>query len=106
MKLKPFGYGKNVTTAGTRERLTTAEINTPMVIIQAKSANTGLIYVGNDQVSSTNCMISLAARGTVTLSAADFGGADAVWDLTKIWVDCSVSGEGIYWGYAERIAGE
>jgi len=103
MLLKPYHFRKAVTTAGTREQLTTAGLHVPVVSFQAEVSNTGQVYIGNDQVSATNCLIELDSGQQVELSGADYGLADGKWDLSKIWLDVSVSTDGIFCGYAERI---
>ena len=97
-----FHFLKVVATAGTREQLTTAKLHVPSVIFQAEVSNTGQVYIGNNQVSSTNCIIELDSGETISLSATSFGDASAKWDLTDLWLDVSVSGDGAFVGYAER----
>jgi len=74
----------NVTTAGTRVQLP----NLPCreVTIIAKRTNTGYIYVGGSNVSSTSYGVELAAKDSITL---------VVNNANLIWIDASVSGEGI-----------
>lgn len=103
MLLKIFHFRKTVTTAGTREQLTTAKKTVPSVIFQAEQSNTGKIYVGDDTVTSTNCIVELSAGDTIELSASTFGDAQANWDLTDFFLDASVSTDGVFCGYAERM---
>ncbi|TAL13940.1 hypothetical protein EPN95_04605 [Patescibacteria group bacterium] len=102
MVVKPFHFRKTVTTATAREQVTTARIVTPTVIFQAEVSNTGQVYIGNDQVSATNCIVELDSGDSVELSAAHFGLADAQWDLSDFWMDVSVSTDGAFVGYGER----
>lgn len=102
MKIKLSHFAKTVTTAGTREQLTTNTVKSPSVVIQAKRANTNPIFIGNNQVSSTNHFISLAAGGSVNLSSVDFGLAEAQIDMSSIWLDVTTSGEGVIVGYLDR----
>lgn len=79
-----------VTTAGTAVALGSQAIAGPLAI-RALHANTGLIYVGNDNaddVASTNGF-ELAADETIILSY--------VANLSDIYVDSAVNGEGICW---------
>ena len=102
MKIALKHFTKTVTTAGTRERLTTLGVKSPSVSIQALRANTNVVFVGNNQVSSTNHFISLAAGGTVVLGLESFGLANASIDLSQIWLDVTTSGEGVMVGFYDR----
>ena len=73
-----------VTTAGTRVQLPTLACNKVTVI--AKRFNTGYIYAGMNSVSSTVYGVQFAA-----MDSYDFD----VSNLNEIWIDASVSGEGI-----------
>jgi hypothetical protein len=73
-----------VTTAGTRVVLASAQVITS-VTVKALAANTGTIYVGGTTVASTNGF-QLAASQSVSLD---------ITDLSTIWLDASVSGEGV-----------
>lgn len=106
MKLSLNHFRKTVTTAGTRERLTTSGVKTPTLSIQALRTNTNNVYVGNSGVSSTTHFISLAAGGTVEFSADIYGQAGAHLDPSKIWIDVAVSGEGVMVGFLDRQEGE
>lgn len=99
-------FRKTVTTAGTREQLTTNTVKSPSVIIQALRANTNPVFIGNNSVSSTNHFISLSAGGSVNLSAVEYGLAGAQIDMSKVWVDVTTSGEGFVVGYMDRQEGE
>jgi hypothetical protein len=79
---------KNVTTAGTRVALATSTA-CQGVLIQAKAANTGIIYVGGSTVSSTSG-IFLYAGESVEIS---------IDNLRKVYLDSSVSGEGVVFTY-------
>lgn len=76
---------KNVTTAGTRVALAAS---TPCreVILAAKVANTGIIYVGDTAVSSSVYGVALYPGQSVRIKIAN---------LLTINLDCSVSGEGV-----------
>lgn len=74
----------NVTTAGTRIQL--PNISCREVTIIAKRSNTGYIYAGNNLVSSTNYGVELAIKESFTF---------AVSNANLIYIDSSVSGEGI-----------
>jgi len=81
---------KNVTTAGTELALGDQMINGPLMV-KAKPANTGSIYLGNagdGSVSSTTGII---------LAAGDVVIFDWVGNLSAIMVDSSANGEGVGW---------
>jgi hypothetical protein len=81
---------KNVTTAGTRVALA-ASTACQAVLIQAKAANTGIIYVGGSTVSATSG-IFLYPGESVEIS---------IDNLSKVYLDSSVNGEGVVFTYGE-----
>jgi hypothetical protein len=74
-----------VTTAGTRIQLPANTIRT--ITIKGKAANVGIIYVGSSDVTASNGF-PIAAGDTISLDLANS-------DL--VWLDSSVSGEGVNW---------
>jgi Flp pilus assembly protein CpaB len=92
-----FHGAKNVTTAGTDEVLLAAQ-DLPVgrvvkrLTIQAKPGNTGSIYVGVGAASSSDYGIVLQARDSVSFGIGD---STSDVDLCRIWLDSSVSGEGV-----------
>lgn len=103
-KLRSFAV--DATTAGTRKRLTVANILTPWVMLQALAANSGSIHVGDSTVSATN---------GINLNVPNMAGADLVTDhvifdihpdkisLRDIWIDTSNSGDDVMVTYLERV---
>lgn len=80
---------KTVTSAGTAEALGTTQLWSQLVII-AKAANTGNVFVGGSNVaSSTNA--GMAPGDALTLSPKP----GTVLDLAKIYIDVATSGEGV-----------
>lgn len=84
-----------VTAAATRERLAPlsailpANVPARVVIITAETDNTGVIAIGGTDVIATvltRVGTPLLAGDSVTLQNVD---------LTKIWVDATVSGDGV-----------
>jgi len=104
MALKPHCFMKAVTTAGTAERLTTSNIVVPSVQIQAEvaSANTGDVYIGDSAVSATNYGLCLSSGDVQTFNAEQLGWGKAQISLKDIWLDVSVSTEGVSCLYLER----
>lgn len=73
-----------VTTAGTRVVLASSQ-SIKSVTIKALAANTGIIYVGNSTVTSSNGF-ALAAGETISYDIAN---------LVTTYIDASVNGEGV-----------
>lgn len=78
------GAIQNVTTAGTRVRLPAFACK--QVTLIAKKGNTGSIYVGDVTVSSTVFGAELELKESITLEVSN---------TNLIYIDASVSGEGI-----------
>ena len=74
----------NVTTAGESVRLPDIPCNT--VTITALRDNTGFIYIGGSDVSSTVFGDDLASKESFTFQIAN---------LNQLYIDASVNGEGI-----------
>lgn len=108
MEYIPRCFRKAVTTAGTGEQLTTADIETPAVLIQAEVSNTGQIYVGDSQVnySATDASIitgvELDSGDSISFDIADCG-EDAAINLSGIWLDAGVSGDGVWVTYLQEV---
>lgn len=98
---------KTVTAANTAEALSSTSLLVSGAVIQAMSTNTGHIYIGGP----TDVDDHAAASGTAGImlgvpdtdktppsyTLADFNrrGDDVSIDLADIYIDCSVSGEGV-----------
>jgi hypothetical protein len=90
-KLKLFGV-ITIDAAGTAERLTTEEIYSPAVYIQADSGNTGMLYVGESDVDETNG-IELSPEDAVTLDGGAFQYTHGTqFLLSDIYLDAETSG--------------
>ena len=103
MIVRPFHFRKFVTTAGTREQLTTNERHVTDLLIQAEIDNTGYVYVGNSQVSSSNYLALLVSGASLSLDSADLGSGDVKIDPSEIWLDVSVSTDGVLVGFMEQV---
>lgn len=93
---------KATVTAGTRVALTASKTLVRGLRITAKPANTGLIYLGDSAVAASNGYL-LDAGDTADL-AGMAGGEDAVFDLSKLYIDSSVNAEGVTFAYLEDAA--
>jgi hypothetical protein len=80
----------STTAAGTRRQVSTISIGTQYVHVVANTSNTGYVYVGGPDVSSSCYTDILTAGDAITLE---------IDDADKIWYDVSVNSEGIKAGY-------
>lgn len=91
-------FQKTVTVAGTREALSLGQpYNTQVqaVTIRALSSNTGIVYVGDSIVAAANGY-TLTAGETISFSIDGLEwNVGSYIDLTQIWLDVSVGGEGV-----------
>ena len=74
--------------AGTAERLVAASQRVKSVVVRAKAANLGQVYVGGSDVASTT-NDGLDAGESITLEAVGW------LDLTEVYLDVDTSGEGV-----------
>jgi hypothetical protein len=81
---------KTVTTAGTAVALGSQVIAGPLMV-KALPANTGLVYVGNDGASD------VTSSNGYPLAAGDQVIFDHIANLSNIYVDSAVNGEGVAW---------
>jgi len=81
---------QNVTTSGTPVQLTDLVIPAGiLILIKAKNGNTGTVTIGNSSANALNTGIAffaLAAGQSVLLQLQN---------LNRIWIDSTVSGNGI-----------
>lgn len=79
---------KTVTTAGTEVRL--PDIPGNQFLIKALAANTGIVYIGNngDETVSSSTGFELSAGDQVPVE---------VKNLSCLWLDSAVNGEGVSW---------
>lgn len=89
---------KTVTTAGTAVALTTSTNNTVVrwVTIQALTSNTGTICVG----SSTVLVASKNGTCITAGQAAPMYEGTVRYDLSTVYIDSGVNGEGVSYTYA------
>jgi len=94
MAIIPRVITRVVTTAGTRVKLFNTRKEVAAVVIQAKSGNSGNIFVGDNQVSST-LGIKLVPGSNITLSNNDVGSGEEGVDLSGVWLDTDSSADGV-----------
>lgn len=86
---------KNITSAGTREQLTTAtDKQAREFTIQGLHSNTGSVWLGDDTVSSTVHAIGLDPGEKHTFKAGDFG-SNSVFNLSDFYVDVETNGNDV-----------
>lgn len=92
-------FRKNVTAAGTREPLWTGSLKTvrvEAVTIRACHTNTGLVYVGDNRVTSTTFSYALTPGETINIALnAEEWMKGASINLIKLYIDVDTSGEGV-----------
>jgi len=93
MHVTPKSFVRSVANAGSRVQLTTIDLKVISVTFQAELFNTGIIYVGDNQVSSSNYAYGLVAGDSVSLDAFHLGSGPVLISLNEIWVDASSSGD-------------
>lgn len=82
---------KNVAAAGTAEQLQTQIVNPGnSVLVRAKKANTGIIQVGPTKLIAEN------AAEAFPLSAGESISLEVI-NVDAIWIDATVSAEGVEW---------
>jgi hypothetical protein len=90
---------KLVTTAGTAVPLSATSKHICKLWIKALSTNTGLIYVGDSGVDSSSGF-ELSKTNEIDLSSV-FAKDNFIMDLSEIYIDSSVNGEGVSIAYFE-----
>jgi len=88
-------FAKTVTTAGTRVALSASRLMVPSFVIRANAANTGVIYIGDVTVTSANGMFLAASEANNKFGISVNGGKYREFDLSKVYIDASVNGEGV-----------
>lgn len=81
-----------VTTAGTAVPLSSST-SIREVIVQAKRANTGVIYVGGSSVDSTRGRVLVPGQASEIIS---------IDNLSKVYVDADNNGEGVTWYFTAK----
>lgn len=101
MYFKPQCFIK--TSAAAVVRLTTSDIKVPAVMLQAERSNTGVIYIGDSALSSSNYGIDLANADSHSFTAQELGLASGYISLKDIWILASATGDGVSVTYMERV---
>ncbi len=102
MAIKMFtAVAKSVTTAGTRVQLTTADTPVLSVTIQASTANTNGLWVGDSDVAVARGT-RVAAGQAFTMSAETTGRHGEEFLLSDIWLDSDANGNTGWISYVKR----
>jgi len=91
-----------LTTAGTSQRLVAAPNLVLTTTISASPSNSGYIYVGDSNVSSTRYAARLAAGEFVVIDGPSAEGGSDSFDLYDIYIDGSASSDKVMVAYQER----
>jgi hypothetical protein len=90
MNYKPSSFAKAVTLAGSREALKSASfVIRGEFDVFAKSSNTGSVYLGGSDVTSSTGVELVPAR------SIRLGVPGEYTDLSKVFVDAANNGEGV-----------
>jgi len=92
-------FKKVVATAGTRVQLSTTVKHVVKLSVKALSTNTNLIYIGDNTVSNL-VGYQLSAKEVMELSGV-FAKDNFIFDLSEIYIDSAVNGEGVTVSYFE-----
>ena len=83
----------NVSSAGTRVQIKNSPNRVRWVQFKALAGNSGLTYVGVDDVSAS-VGYELSAGNTVALNFGEFGGSIPI---SKLYVDAATNGDKVAW---------
>lgn len=96
-------FKKTVAAAGTRTALGTVSLQVHEVVVKALAANTGIIYLGDSTVASSNGY-ELSAGQSFSVPLTMIPRTGSVVNLTSIYIDSSVNGEGVCVAYLVRTS--
>ena len=105
--LKIHSFRKAVTTAGTQERLTTADITAKYVRIQPEDDNTGIVFIGDSEVSSVNGIELVVSANNAAVQTVPYVEFSAIENhdvsLRDIWVDVATGADGVQVVYMTAV---
>jgi len=79
-----------VAAAGTAVKLATDQLVNGPIMVKALPGNTGLVYIGNVDGD-------VASNNGLPLAASEVQVITHVGNLSSLWVDSAVNGEGVAW---------
>ncbi len=97
-----YGYTRTISSSGTAIRVNATDLLVRSFVIQAKSTNTGVVYVGgSDVLASSANGIALTAGGSIAFVAVGERKDVNMYNLTNFWVDSTASSDKILVTYAK-----
>jgi len=108
MGVKPIVAVKTVATAGTRVQAVSGNVYVTSCYFEALKTNTGVIYVGDSAVSSTNYIAALSAGVGFSFAADSFGRVGSAnggteLNASTLYVDAGTSGDKVAFTYLQRL---
>lgn len=100
VELKGLGL-VTVASAASPEALADTEVLTPGASIQAPASNTGNIRIGGSDVA-VNFSASLRPGESMEITGPLVRGIEEEFDLSRVYIDVDVDGEGAVVGYWAR----
>ncbi len=85
-----YNLAASTTAAGTKKQVSATAYGSQYVVVTAKPGNTGLVYVGGADVSSSLWLFRLAPASACMIP---------IDRVDRLWYDVSVNSEGIQAGY-------
>ena len=99
--LKQLG-SLNLDSAGTAQAFSATDIVAESVLLSAPAGNTGVIYIGDADVSATNAAFILVAGGSVVLDMPRISGGNDMTNLKLWYFDGGTTGDDVTVGYIQR----
>jgi hypothetical protein len=100
--ISPKHLDKDVAAAGTAVPLINVQTLAMTLVIQAKSTNSGLVYIGDSTVSAASYGASISAGNSVSIEMPLHGGHTLEVDLSEIYIDAGTNDDGVTVLYYQR----
>lgn len=95
-RVKPYNVVVTLLVPGTRQQLSTTSKIVRSFLIQAKPSNTGNVFIGSSEVTSTKCtVLSPGANASIEAPQMGNGGADDM-DLSDWYLDAATANDQVY----------
>jgi hypothetical protein len=92
IKVSPVGGAKTVSASGTAEALVASSTDALMLIVEARSGNTGAIYFGDSNVDKTSSQQVILLQGQSVNVHADSG---YKLDINEFYIDADNNDDGV-----------
>jgi hypothetical protein len=93
---------KTVAGAGTAEPLSATELKVAAFTVQALGTNTGNVYIGDENVSSSQKAAFLAAGELFEYDSTKNQQGNTEINLAEVYIDVDANGEGVCIGYTVK----